>query len=64
MSDQLDRIEAEIKEIKALLNGAEGVIVRVDRVTQWMRARKWLEKTMVGAILVLVLNTFFKFFGS
>ena len=59
MKDQLDKIEAKIDKLDELLRGKDGVLMQVDRNTRWISVRRWLEKTVIGAIVLLVFNEIF-----
>lgn len=60
---QLDRIEQELKQIKEILlgNGSpeKGVIVQLDRVTQFVKTRRWVERLIIAAIIGLTVKEFF-----
>lgn len=58
MASQLDRIdertqliESRINKIEGLLvgNGRAGLVVRMDRLEQFVRNRVWIERTLVIA---------------
>jgi len=65
---RLKRIEADVKTIKILLTGngnpSKGIIVRLDRLEQTARVRRWLNRTigvaLIGTLIELARLYFFK----
>jgi len=59
---KLEQISEDLREIKQLLNGTNGIIVRVDRLEQSHSRLGWFTKTALGAAVCAILSLLVKLF--
>lgn len=56
---QLDRIEQRLEKIERMINGngdpGKSINVRLALVTQFIKTRRWIEKTVIASILGLII---------
>lgn len=48
---ELRELRKDVKELTGHFNGPNGVFVRLDRIEQREKTRRWLQRTAVGAAI-------------